>query len=59
MDIFSYRIDPTEAMAESLLWTQSLYNVIDRIGMTQLEALLAAGDANATSKFFREWMFRP
>lgn len=58
MDIFSYRLDPTAAMGESLRWTQALYDVIDKMGMSQLDALLKAGDPNQTSRFFREWMFR-
>lgn len=58
MDIFSYRLNPTDSMAESLHWTQALHDVIDRMGMDKLDALLAAGDPIATSKFFREWLFR-
>ncbi|MDX2140181.1 MAG: hypothetical protein SF123_18985 [Chloroflexota bacterium] len=49
IDIFSCRIDPTAAMVENLLWTQSPHNAIDSID--------TAGDANATSKCFHEWMF--
>jgi len=57
VDIFPYRTDPAETILESLKWIQAMYDLVEKAGMKNLDALVEKGDGVAMLRFFRELMF--
>jgi xylose isomerase len=57
MDLFSYRADPFDSMAESIEWVKSFNRFVDEVGQEQFNSFIEAGDPIAMSRFFRERLF--
>ncbi|MCJ7520201.1 MAG: sugar phosphate isomerase/epimerase [Anaerolineaceae bacterium] len=54
VDIFPYRTDPAETVLESLKWMQAMYDLVEKIGMNKLDALIEKSDGVTMMRFFRE-----
>ncbi len=57
VDIFPYRTDPTETIKESLKWIELMYDLVERAGIENLDALIKEGDGVNMMRFFRELLF--
>lgn len=57
MDLFSYRADPFDSMAESIKWVKAFHRFVEETGMEQFTTFIEAGDPIAMSRFFRERLF--
>jgi xylose isomerase len=54
IDLFAYRTDPAQSVAEGVRWMRAFDTLIDRLGMEALGRLIADGDPVKTSAFLRE-----
>ncbi len=55
LDIFPYREkDKVKVAEECRDWTRGLFRVLDRIGMDEIERVVAGGDASETSAILRK-----
>lgn len=54
IDLFAYRTDPAQSVAEGVRWMQAFDDFIDNVGMDKLDLLLAEGNPVVTTSFFRE-----
>lgn len=59
IDIFSYRLDASESIHESLAWLESILKFVDEVGTDEFNQLIASGDPLAISKFLRTQVFSP
>jgi len=57
LDLFPYRTDPVETIAESVRWIMAFDGLIDKIGMEKLDDLLKEGNAVKNMTLFREFIF--
>ena len=53
VDLFAYRTDATRSVEQALRWMQAFDAFVDRVGSTQLDALIAQADPTAVTAFFR------
>jgi xylose isomerase len=58
VDIFPYRTDPAATVLESLKWMQAMYDLVEKAGMKNLDALIEKRDGVAMLRFFRELLFQ-
>jgi len=54
LDIFPYREDGVKAATECRKWIDSCFNVIDRMGMDTIDAVIKSGDATRASELVRK-----
>jgi xylose isomerase len=54
MDQYPYREDARSALAESIEWLHALERRLEQYGMGEMEKLIEAGDATATSRELRK-----
>ncbi len=57
IDLFAYRVDPPPAIVNGIEWMKTFDGFIDKVGVEKLDELLANGDPNVTTRFFREKIF--
>lgn len=53
-DIFPYRIESRQAIEESIAWVKTLRGLLERIGMNNLEEVIARKDPLRASQLIRE-----
>ena len=53
VDLFAYRTDATRSVEQALRWMMAFDAFVDRVGMAQLEALIAEADPTAATAYFR------
>ena len=58
LDIFPYRDDAVGVATESIKWIKDLRKLIERVGLSKFEAVIAAGDQAKASKLIRESLFK-
>jgi xylose isomerase len=58
IDIFAYRTNSADSVAESLHWLKALMDLVERAGQEKLDQLVAGGDPIAVSRFMRELVLR-
>ena len=57
LDLFPYRTDPAQTIGEGVRWMMAFDNMIDKIGMEQLDKLIKEGNAVENMAFFRKTIF--
>jgi xylose isomerase len=54
VDLFAYRTDPAQSVAEGVRWMRAFDALIDRLGMETLGGLITDGDPVKASAFLRD-----
>ncbi|NPV40365.1 MAG: sugar phosphate isomerase/epimerase [Anaerolineae bacterium] len=57
LDLFNYRTDPKETIAEGIRWMMAFDELIDRIGMDKLEEMIKNGNAVENMAIYRKFIF--
>ena len=57
MDLYPYREDGGRAVAESVAFLRDLERALDDAKCSEIDALLASGDATASTRWVREFIF--
>jgi xylose isomerase len=57
LDLFNYRTDPAETIAEGVRWMMALDKMVDGIGMAKLDEMITKGNPVENMAFFRKQFF--
>ncbi len=58
IDIFAYRVDGPASVYESLSWLETLLRFVEQNGQQAFTSLIEQNDPIATSRFFRQALFK-
>ncbi|MBZ0124110.1 MAG: hypothetical protein K8F31_09520, partial [Roseovarius sp.] len=54
IDLFAYRTDPAESIAEGVRWMEAIDRFVEEVGLDTLGKLIESGDPLQATRFFRE-----